>query len=328
MTQRTRYFLVGSGLIVVVGLCTGLVAYYNGELGGRRAPLSEFAYVPATVTAVAYADVRHIMSSEFHHRLRATMPAGPEKARLLAETGIDLERDIDTVVAGLSPSDVLGGPVVLVRGRFNEAQIESVAVQHGATVEDFSGKRILKSLDPRAAGEPGGSHPAVAFLEPGLIALGQLDAVKHAITAADRRETVAANAEVMKVVNDVLGDGDAWLVGRVESMSDHARLPSAVRDQLAGLQWFSLSAAIDQAMSCKLRAEASNAEAGEALRGVVNGALAVARIMAGNDARLDTLLQSVQASGTGSKLELSFTVPAEALDALRQTAGTALPAPR
>jgi hypothetical protein len=30
MIKRTRYFVVGSVAIVLVGLCTGLVAFYNG----------------------------------------------------------------------------------------------------------------------------------------------------------------------------------------------------------------------------------------------------------------------------------------------------------
>src|SRR5688572_12948933 len=145
MTHRTRYFLVGSGLIVVVGLCTGLVAYYNGGLAGRSsvARLSELSYVSSDVTALAYADVRHIMDSEFRQRLRAVMPTGQEKERLLAETGIDIERDIDSVLAGLNPNTISSGPpTVFLRGRFNTGQIENVAVQHGATAEDYRGKRL------------------------------------------------------------------------------------------------------------------------------------------------------------------------------------------
>lgn len=323
MTQRTRYFLVGSGLVVAVGLGTGLVAYYGGELTTRRAPLTEFAYVPESVTAVAYADVRHIMQSEFHHRLRAMMPAGPERQRLLADTGIDLERDIDSVVAGLNPADAAGGVVVLVRGRFDVGQIEAVAVQHGARVEDYQGRRIVSSLHaPSTTDRRGDTDAAVAFLEPGLVALGPLRAIKQAIDGARRQQSVAANPDVMKVVNAVVADGDAWFVGRLDAIPTHDRLPGAVRDQLAGVQWFSVSAAIDQTAQCRLRAEARDAEAGESLRGVVNGALAVAKIMAGHDTRLDGLLQSVQATGTGAELELSFSVPAEALEALRAVAPT------
>ena len=36
MTKSTRYFLIGSAVVVLLGLGTGLVAYYNGGLPGVR----------------------------------------------------------------------------------------------------------------------------------------------------------------------------------------------------------------------------------------------------------------------------------------------------
>src|SRR5215467_9427833 len=107
MTQRTRYFLVGSSLVVVVALCTGLVAYYNDTLTKRTDGPAELAYLPAGVSAVAYADVRGIMSSEFHQKMREAMSGGQGKDPIFEATGIDLERDIDSVLAAFP------GPLVV-----------------------------------------------------------------------------------------------------------------------------------------------------------------------------------------------------------------------
>ena len=44
MTKRTRYFVFGSVTVLLVGLCTGLVAYYTGmPMGafGQSSGLSE-----------------------------------------------------------------------------------------------------------------------------------------------------------------------------------------------------------------------------------------------------------------------------------------------
>jgi hypothetical protein len=318
MSQRTRYFLVGSGLIIVVGLCTGLVAFYNGNLPlGRSVGPAEFNYVTSDVAAVAYADVRHIMDSEFRQRLRAVLPSGQEKDRMLAETGIDLERDIDTVVAGLKPDNPAGGPVVIVRGRFDEARIEALAVQHGATAESYRGKRLLTS-PVNAGGAPmtgevrEAHHGGIAFLEPGLLALGNVSAIRRAIDASQTNDTVTNNAELMKFVSDVV-NGDAWIVGRVDALSN-TKLPDPVKDQLSTVQWFALSAGINRTVTGRLRAEARDAEAGEQVRAVVNGAIAVARLMSDRDKRLDGVLDSVQATGTGTQIDLSFTVPPDVLD--------------
>jgi hypothetical protein len=338
MTQRTRYFLVGSGLIVVVGLCTGLVAYYGGNLpfsSSTRGP-AELAYVPADSAAVAYADVRHIMDSEFRQRLRALLPTGQEKDRMLAETGIDIERDIDSVVAGLGASDAAGGQghrVVLVRGRFQPDRIEALARAHGAAVEDYRGTRLVieparkAADDDRTPADRAAVRGGLAFLEPTLLALGDVDGIKRAVDAGMTRAGMSGDAAMMKFVSGV-NTGDAWIVGRFDALAQNTGLAPAMRNQLSSVRWFSLSADVDQSINCRLHAEAENEQSAEQVRSVVNGMLAAAKLMSNQDARLNTVLGSVQSSGVGPDIELSFTVPAELLDMVANAAHGATGVPR
>ena len=98
------------------------------------------------------------------------LPTGEGKDELQRELGVDIERDIDVVVAGFSGDDPSkGGALVLVRGRFNDGLIETTAVQHGARAEDYHGKRMLLMSGDHAAAEghpmpEGVRHPAVGFL--------------------------------------------------------------------------------------------------------------------------------------------------------------------
>jgi hypothetical protein len=324
MTQRTRYFLAASGLIVTVGLGAGLMAVYTTGMGSRRAGrLAELSYVPGDVTAVAYADVRRIMDSEFRQKLRAVLPTGEAKDRLFAETGIDVERDIDSATAGLSPQGLSdAGPVVLLRGRFDAARIEGAAARHGATPEDYKGKRLLRAPSRRLNNDaPSGSpspvddgESGIAFLEPGLVALGRMASLRQAIDTAERGDDVTTNADLMTFVNQVATSGDAWVAGRVDAVSGHSGWSGPVKDHLSGIEWFAVSAGIDRAVNGRIRLEARDAKAAEELRAVLNGGLAMARMMAGKDARLTALLDSVKSTGTGTTMELSFTVPPEALD--------------
>lgn len=335
MTPRTRYFLVASGLVVVVGLGTGLVAVYSGGFqGGRPAGPDGLGYVTSEATAVAYADVRHIMDSEFRRRLRTVLPAGEGKDRLLAETGIDVERDIDTVVAGLSPAIFdAGGPVVILRGRFDAARIEAAAVRHGATAEEYKGKRLLRAPQHPVLSESvpaeeipgdqaggGQERPGIGFLEPGLIALGRVDGIRRAIDAAEQGATAASNAELMRFIGDVAASGDAWVAGRLDALPARSDWPDAMATQLSAIQWFSVSAGVDQAVTCRFRAEARDEKSAEDLRTMINGALAMARAMSGGDTRLASLLDSVQSSGSGAGMELSFTVPPDMLDLIGSAA--------
>src|SRR5690606_25078159 len=130
MNRKTRYFLIGSGLVVVVGLCTGLVAFYNGAAPLRAAAgPAELSYVPADAAAIAYADIQGIVHSGFHDKLRSSLPPDSDHDSLFQTTGIDLERDIDSVVAGMRPGDEHSA-IVLLRGRFDVERIEELALSH------------------------------------------------------------------------------------------------------------------------------------------------------------------------------------------------------
>src|SRR5205807_9724116 len=108
MTTRTRYFVIASLLVLTVGVGTGLVAYYVGfptsaftTEGGPQ----ELRYVPRDAAVVAFANVQEIMTSELRQRIKAAVPI-PENGQQEFEshTGINIETDIDRIVACMEPS--------------------------------------------------------------------------------------------------------------------------------------------------------------------------------------------------------------------------------
>ena len=62
-----------------------------------------------------------------------------------------------------------------------------------------------------------------------------------------------------------------------------------------------------------VRVEANDDEAAELLRRQVNGALAFGEMMGRSDPRASAALKTIQMSGIGKTVQLSFTVPAELL---------------
>src|SRR5436190_7960869 len=150
MTSRTRYFLTGSALVVTLGLGTGLVAYYKGDLPLFKTNTgpAELRYVPVDATGVAFANVQDIMTSEFRQKLRTVLPTGEGKDEFLRETGIDIERDIQSVVAAstaIQTGEPAAGAIIMIRGAFDEGRIETLIRSHGGVVEDYKGKRMLVS---------------------------------------------------------------------------------------------------------------------------------------------------------------------------------------
>jgi hypothetical protein len=329
MTRRTRWFLVGSTLIVTGGLCTGLVAFYNGSLPGLLAVTApgpnELSYIPQSATVVAYANVGEIMKSELRKHLQQAVPTGQGKDELQAEIGIDIEKDIDTVVAGFGVSEPQAGEtpaqtamnaatksVILVRGRFDRAKIEAQAHQHGGTTETYKGKQLLE-FDEHA-NAPGGPHAAATFLEQGLVAIGTIEEVREAIDAHDSGNNVRKNADLMKFVAGIDPLSNAWIAGRVDALAKNKSLPAEAQTRLAAVQWFAVTARVDRGVSGVMKAQARDDQSGEDLRAVVRGGIAAARLVGGQNPKLDMAMNSLQVSGNGKEVAVTFSVPPEVFD--------------
>ena len=317
MTKRTRYFLAGATAVMVVGLLTGLVAYHGGGLPSLSAAPTgpaELSYVPADAAVVAYANVRDVMTSHFRERFREAVPEQNEgRDEFLRETGIDVERDIDHVVACMIPTEGKEGGLVVARGRFNPTQLETLAREHGGVVEEYRGKRLL--VGSTRAGD---RKPTLAFMETGLVAIGDDTSIRRSIDAQMSGQSVMSNDELMKLVGDVDAGANAWAVGRVDVLAQQAKLPDEVSRQIPALKWFAATGRINGGFTGTLRAEARDEEAAENLRDVVRGLFALAKMQAGSDPRVAALVQTLQLSGTGTTVTLSFTVPNEVIDLLGQ----------
>jgi hypothetical protein len=327
MTKKTRYFLTGSAAVLATGLCTGMVAYYGGGFQALVASTgpNELDYVPADAAVVAYADVRSIMDSELRQRFKQAVPVPMNeegRQEFLDKTGIDIERDIDYVVAAVGAqtagTDTKPSGVVIARGRFDIVKLEGFATQHGAQVQDYKGKRLLVLQHDRQTTDASGtavSTPGevgmLAFLEPGLVAIGDPVGVRKAIDAQMGALSIRSNNEMMDLVTDIERTNNAWAVGRFDLIQAQAKLPEQIARQIPPVKWFAAAGHINGGVSAHLRAEANDDQAAENLRGVVNGVISLARLQGQNDPKLNPIIQSLQLSGTGKTVQLSFTIPAE-----------------
>jgi hypothetical protein len=315
MNTRTRYFVIASLLVLTVGLGSGLVAYYVGFPTNAFAPAAgpaELQFVPSDASLVAFANVHEVMVSDLRQRLVPVLPDhGNGQRELFNQTGINIETDIDRVVACLAPAADGGGygnGMVLARGRFDEVKIEALMREHGAAVEDYKGRRLI--LGPT----DGGPHRmSLAFVESGLVALGSTDLVRRAIDLRGGGDNLTTNGEMMDLVGEI-DDGHVWAAGRFDALRQQARLPQEVVSQLPPITWFTASGHVNGGIRAVLRAQTVDEESANSLRDVARGFLALAKLQAGSRAELKTALNSLQLGGTGRTVALSFEVPAEIFD--------------
>ena len=140
----------------------------------------------------------------------------------------------------------------------------------------------------------------------------QRTAVKSSIDAQLTAHSITSNNEMMELVSDIGAGNNAWAVGRFDAARRPGQLPEQIRQpDSRGQDVCRGMAHIDGGVTGTLRAEARDDQAAENLRQVVRGFLALARMQAQADPRTTALVESLQLSGTGKTVALSFTVPPE-----------------
>jgi len=340
MTKRTRVFLFVSGGILTVGLGSGLVAAYIGGfqnlglLGG--ASRDELSYLPSDAKVVAFANVREIIDSELHQKLRAMAPRNDNGlAKFEEETGVDVTRDVDYVFAAVSgDSSAAGGattpnqgpPLVIARGRFDNVRVEGLVRSKGGTADDYKGVRLLRVADPN-----GPMDGALAFVEPGLIAMGGNAAVRRAIDAHAGGANLTGNADLLRLIKEA-DDGNAWVVARFDALSTAGKIPADMLQRLPPINWLTVTGHVNGGVRAAVKAETRDDAAAQNLRQVVQGILALAKLQTGQRADVAALVNSIELGGEGKNVSLGVSVPMEFIDHLASlrtpgNAPAATPAP-
>jgi hypothetical protein len=326
MATKTRYFVIASLLVLAVGLGTGWLAYYleyPTSAFSRDGGPDELRLIPAEASLVAYADVHAVMASPLREKMRRFLPGNHNRREEFTEqTGIHVDTDIDYVVVAFTSTQgekgqASGARLVLARGRFDAGKIEALMRDHGGRVEDYKGKRVIAAETPQE-----NRSVSLAFLEPGLIAVGSADMVHSAVDLTGGGASVTSNEAVMHLVRD-LDAGNVWAVGRFDALASQAALPAGVSEQLPAIQWFSASAHVDTGVRGIIKADARDEEAATGLRDVIRGVMALVKLQASRRPELDMLLRGLELGGAGKTVALTFDLPSELFDLLETHAPSA-----
>ncbi|MBM3808250.1 MAG: hypothetical protein FJW22_08655 [Acidimicrobiia bacterium] len=317
--KKTRYFVSISAAILAVGLGTGFVASYMGlpvSVFSSSAAPEELQYVPADAAVVAYANIREVVNSDFRQRFKDIGPSDKDNNEFEEKTGLNLEQDVDSVVAAVMPKDGMannpaGSFLVLARARYQASRLEALALEHGAQVSDYNGKRLITHKDEDGTGE----EMAFGFVDADLVAFGSLSSVKASIDARASNRNVVSNNEMMKLVNEI-DNANAWAVGKFDAIADKAGLPQQLTQALPAITWFSAAGHVNGGISGSFKAEAKDEATAKNLRDVMAGFLAMAKMQAASQPSMQQLAESLVISGEGKTVALAFSMPGEVLDVI------------
>jgi hypothetical protein len=156
---------------------------------------------------------------------------------------------------------------------------------------------------------------SLAFVEPGLVAVGTTPLVRNTVDLKSGGDNVTGNDEIMNFVK-TFGADNAWAVGRFDALTAQARMPQGVNAQLPAITWFSAAARIDGGISGTFRADARDEQSATSLRDLLRGVVAFAKLQTASRPQLQPMLDSLQLGGTGATVTLAFDVTPQMFDQL------------
>ena len=184
----------------------------------------ELQLVPGNAVVVAYANVHEVMVSNLRERIRQAMPHLPDGQREFEDaTGINIETDVDRIVAALVPPadgrfDVPRSGLFIATGRFDQVRIEALMREHGASEETYKGRRLFVGAARR------GRDVCSPLSSPAWWPSAAPPLVRAAIDRRDGGDSVRGNDDIMGLVRS-LDRGNVWAVGRFDALTSQANLP-------------------------------------------------------------------------------------------------------
>jgi hypothetical protein len=194
-------------------------------------------------------------------------------------------------------------------------------------VETYKGSRLVIADAPQSP--TGTNGVSLAFLEPGLVAVGSTDVIRVAAdlkASGQAAATITGNDEIMNIVRSFSAD-NAWIVGRFDTLTAQVNLPAPLATQIPAISLFTADARVDGGITGTLRVDGRDDQAANNLRDLMRGVVAFAKLQTQSRAELRPVLDSLQLGGTGRTITLSFDISAQTFGAIADSFKAVPPPP-
>ena len=158
---------------------------------------------------------------------------------------------------------------------------------------------------------------AIGFIASNLIAMGPADQVRKALDAPESTN-VSANADLMRLIHDS-STANAWVVGHFDAVTRRMGLPKRMDSEVPPLKLVSAAAHINGGVKAVVKAETNDDAAAEQFRNLIRSAIAFVKLQASARPEMQDALKTVELTGSGTKVQLSFTITPETLKSLAST---------
>ncbi len=234
------------------------------------------------------------------------------------KTGVDLQKDVYTIVAALYGGFESKNPELLavVNLKYDEAKLLAVFKEKGViSAEEPYGGRTLYTLKDEDAKK----DMRLAFLNKANILFGSPLSVKNAIDlAAKKGKSVKQTAVLMKYVDKLDKKNMFWLaVGNIPDKFKNTPSGGMMPVDLSKAEAFTAVADFkNKVLSGELRLISNNEAGNKQIVDMLNGLKALGAMGSEKEPELGQLLNGIQLSSTADSIKLTFSLSEELMDKL------------
>ena len=326
--NRSRRLIAVAAAVSVLGVGLAFSTRLTGTARAAVGPVPpEALALPADSSLVMGFDVRALTSSQFYAKFGGE--GQPGRVDALAEierkTGLNPERDIDTVVVAIRanatepkadgvrkhrPENAL----VFATGRFDAARLESSLPEAGkATKERRDGVTIYREAT-------GKSNGAIALLDAGILVAGDSASVETFLANRSTGHGIRDSAQLVTQLESIEPGSTFWAVGGPSVLS---RVTSEVGGPAANLPAVKQVVAyghLDPEVGMTATAEAADAKSATKIADVLRGFSAMLSLQSGQRAELAQIADSISVATEDDKVHVKATITHELIESLKKSA--------
>ncbi len=259
---------------------------------------------PKETTGVVAINIERIKTSPVYKTLMTALSADAEFQKALKEAkdkiGLDLEKDINSIVILLPANVAEGQMLVVASGNFDQAKITAAAKAEGGVEETVGDQVIIKDKDGQGA---------VTFAG-GLVLFGTLPMVKSALSSGG----AIASGGVSKLMSAVDTSKDLWVA--MEVPASLKGLDPTLKDINSVTASLDLSAGL----GLKLAVDTTSADQAKKLAEMANAGLA----QAGKDPTVASIglaaaVGRTKIAAAGSAINVDISITSAELEAIQKT---------
>jgi hypothetical protein len=321
---RSRAVLITSLSVVLSGSALALSALVMDPARAAVGPMpAEGLALPADTRVLMGFDMKRFVASPFYARYAAKdKPQHMQAmAKLEEKTGINPERDVDTVIVASRGRVEQGDQgLVLVSGRFDRYKLaRAIETEKKVTWKKVEGETVYILDEAVKSGRHAGG---LAFLDENTLALGNLSSIEQVLVNRARGTgTIESNTALLELVRQVQPGSAFWMVGDKTALAQLKGMPGAGNDSVGfsmpALESVIVTADLDPAVSVQFTGATTDEASAKNLADVFRGFLALATLQAGQKPELKELTTAVSVATEANKVHVNAKLPYELLDSLQ-----------